>query len=77
LSSRFNETPTPGQWAEPTPSRAIGQTPTQRRSSRWDDKTPTIGSLTPSQGFTPTPMGMMTPTPGSFGAFQNLTPQKM
>ena len=22
-------------------------------------------------------MGMMTPTPGSFGAFQNLTPQKM
>ena len=52
---KFGETPTPGRWADPTPGR-FGETPTPRRSgrSRWDDKTPLAGGMTPS--FTPTPV---------------------
>ena len=47
---------------EPTPSR-FGETPTPKRlaagagggRSRWDDKTPIVGGITPSTfaGFTP------------------------
>jgi len=61
----FGETPTPGRWADPTPSR-FGETPTPKRAgrSRWDDKTPLAGGMTPSSGFTPTPSGLLTPSGG-------------
>eukprot|EP00357_Protocruzia_adherens_P030575 CAMPEP_0114973292 /NCGR_PEP_ID=MMETSP0216-20121206/875_1 /TAXON_ID=223996 /ORGANISM="Protocruzia adherens, Strain Boccale" /LENGTH=1238 /DNA_ID=CAMNT_0002333771 /DNA_START=24 /DNA_END=3740 /DNA_ORIENTATION=- len=69
-----SETPTPGRWIEPTPSR-YGETPTPRRGgagkSRWDDPgaatpktgvddvTPRASGFSGGMGVTPTPMGNM------------------
>jgi len=61
----YNETPGVGQWNDPTPSRAIGETPTRRPHSSWDVKTPLIG-MTPSQGFTPTPNQLINQTPSPY-----------
>mmetsp|Transcript_22255 Transcript_22255/g.19089 ORF Transcript_22255/g.19089 Transcript_22255/m.19089 type:complete len:268 (+) Transcript_22255:57-860(+) len=84
-AGKFGETPTPGRWDNPTPSR-FAETPTPGRfgKSKWDDKTPSGAhggaGITPSAygGFTPTPsgaLGVTTPSMNQNLQFQ-MTPDR-